>query len=562
VERYFGWEILDHSPQSVRLDRIGKGGPLLVDHDRTDLAGVIEGVSIGSDRKGRAVARFGRSARAEEIYNDVLDGIRANVSVGYRIHNMILEKEENGVSSYRATDWEPLEISLVSIPADISVGIGRNGYHGTQNEKEFNTNQKTRLHAMNLDINVKEERTRVSEIMAIGQRQGLLDDALEFVRLGKSLEEFRAMVIEKLSNATPLNIQPASTGSSGPFRSLGEQLQAVAKASMPGKREDPRLHQVRATGLNETVPSEGGFLVQQEFGQELLQDAIETGELARRCRKQPIGPNANGIKIPGVDETSRADGSRFGGVLSYWIAESGEKQKSKPKFRQIDLSLKKNVVLVYTSDELLSDSQALDGFLRETCPKEISFSADDAIVRGTGAGMPLGILNAGCLVTVSKETGQAKDTIIGANVLNMVKRTLGKTSNYVWLYNKECLDQIYSLSMAAGIGDIPLFLAAGSLPNQPENRLLGLPLIECEQCSALGDAGDLILADLGNGYILADKGGVDAAVSIHVQFIYDESVYRFVYRCDGQPVRASALTPFKGSAGATQSHFIVLQERA
>lgn len=113
--------------------------------------------------------------------------------------------------------------------------------------------------------------------------------------------------------------------------------------------------------------------------------------------------------------------------------------------------------------------------------------------------------------------------------------------------------------MAVGTGGVPLFMAGGSIPNQPENRLLGLPLVELEQCSALGDLGDLILADLGNGYILADKGDVQADVSIHVRFIWDESVFRFVYRVDGQPVLASAITPYKGND--TQSHFIALEAR-
>jgi len=123
------------------------------------------------------------------------------------------------------------------------------------------------------------------------------------------------------------------------------------------------------------------------------------------------------------------------------------------------------------------------------------------------------------------------------------------------------LRQIYSMSLSVGIGGSAVFLAAGSLPSQPENRLLGLPMIEVEQCQALGTAGDLILADLKNGYIIADKGGIQADMSIHVEFLTDQSVFRFVYRVDGQPVRASALEPYKGGAGATQSHFVALETR-
>jgi HK97 family phage major capsid protein len=125
VERWFGSEILDHTPSAVRLSRLNNGGALLMDHDRSDQIGVVESATIGKDKKGRAVVRFGKSARAEEIFQDVLDGIRRLVSVGYRIHKTETKQEGGGVESVRVTDWEPFEISIVSIPADDSVGVGR-----------------------------------------------------------------------------------------------------------------------------------------------------------------------------------------------------------------------------------------------------------------------------------------------------------------------------------------------------------------------------------------------------------------------------------------------------
>lgn len=126
VERWYGIEILDHSPESVRLDRLRDGGALLVDHDWTDQVGVVESVSIDADRRGRAVVRFGRSARADEIFQDIVDGIRKHVSVGYRVLAAKLqETRDEWQDVYRITEWEPFEISIVSVPADTSVGIGR-----------------------------------------------------------------------------------------------------------------------------------------------------------------------------------------------------------------------------------------------------------------------------------------------------------------------------------------------------------------------------------------------------------------------------------------------------
>jgi HK97 family phage major capsid protein len=127
VERWWGLEILDHEKKSVNLRRLKRGGALLIDHAMSNQVGVIEEVSIDEvDRMGRANVRFGRSAKAEEIFQDVIDEIRTNVSVGYQVNEAVLEKEvKDGLSTYRIMDWEPYEISLVSVPADITVGIGR-----------------------------------------------------------------------------------------------------------------------------------------------------------------------------------------------------------------------------------------------------------------------------------------------------------------------------------------------------------------------------------------------------------------------------------------------------
>ncbi len=125
VSRYYGTEILAHEKKAVRLGRLNNGGALLVEHDRRDQVGVVVRAWVDDDKRGRAIVRFGKSARAEEIFQDVKDGIRRLVSVGYRIHKEQLVEASGGVETVRATDWEPYELSLVSIPADDSVGVGR-----------------------------------------------------------------------------------------------------------------------------------------------------------------------------------------------------------------------------------------------------------------------------------------------------------------------------------------------------------------------------------------------------------------------------------------------------
>jgi len=230
------------------------------------------------------------------------------------------------------------------------------------------------------------------------RRENRKANSTESSILNEIAEEIRALQSTPQESLTRLKNFNISRTPSGPFKSFGQQLQAVAQAARPGQRADERLFQIRnaATGLNEGIGSEGGFLLQGDFSSEILQDSFNEGLLAKRCRRQPISANSNSIKIPGVDETSRATGSRFGGVQGYWLDEAAEKQKSKPKFRQIELNLKKNVVLIYSSDELLADATALEAYIREVAPKEIAFQIDDGIINGVGAGQMLGILNSGC----------------------------------------------------------------------------------------------------------------------------------------------------------------------
>ena len=132
VERHFGTEILDHRAESVRLGRLNNSGPLLVNHNLDDQVGVVESARIDPDRFGRAQIRFGKSDRAEEIFLDVQDGIRTQVSVGYAIHKM--EQTQENPPVYRVTDFEPYELSIVASGADQSVGIGRDSEQTFQTE--------------------------------------------------------------------------------------------------------------------------------------------------------------------------------------------------------------------------------------------------------------------------------------------------------------------------------------------------------------------------------------------------------------------------------------------
>jgi HK97 family phage major capsid protein len=317
---------------------------------------------------------------------------------------------------------------------------------------------------------------------------------------------------------------------------------------------------LKATGLSESVPADGGFLVEQEFIPRLLTRVWETGLLVGRVDKQQVGPNFNGMKYPADAETSRADGSRAGGILMYWAAEAGTKTASTPAFRQISLELKKLIGLCYATDELLQDAVALETYIMKKFGEEMGFKLDDAILRGTGAGQPMGILNSPALVTVAKETNQAAATVVTENILKMRSRLWGKSrKNSVWLINQDVEPQLHALSLAVGTGGIPVYMPANGLSQEPYDTLFGRPVLPIEQCSTLGTVGDIVLVDLSQ-YLMIDKGQLAATSSIHVKFQYDETAFRFVYRVDGQPWWNSPLTPYKGTN--TQSPFVALATRA
>ena len=344
--------------------------------------------------------------------------------------------------------------------------------------------------------------------------------------------------------------------------SLGEMIQDAVKSKRTGEKPVRLAEQQKRaiSGMSEAVPSDGGFLVDKPLSSTIFEKVYNNGQLASRCFRLPVGANSNGFKIPYIDESSRAAGSRHGGVQAYWLAEGGTKTGSKPKFGLAEFDLKKLAALVYSTDELMQDAVALDAYVSRAVSDELAFKLDDAILNGDGAGKPLGILNSGSLVTVAKEALQTADTIVYENIVKMWSRLHAPSmANSVWIANQDIIPSLTTMSLAVGTGGAPVYLPANGASGMPYQTLMGRPIIFVEQAQTVGDVGDLVLADLSQ-YYLAEKGGTQFAMSIHVEFIDDETVLRWVYRADGMPIWSTALTPANGSN--TQSPFVALAERA
>ena len=383
--------------------------------------------------------------------------------------------------------------------------------------------------------------------------------------------ELIGATVEKVVKSLPVSRPPSvakvhdqrEDDPAGGFKSFGEQVLAVRDAGTPGKRPDERLMIVnqKASGLNVALDSEGGFLVAEAFAADLMQKTFQNGQVVAKCTRVPMATEA--IKIPYVNETSRVDGSRQGGVRVYRKAEAVQATASKPAFGMLRLELHKLVGFCYETEEIMKWSAiTLDSLLTQMFAREFAFKIDDEIIRGDGAGKPLGVLNSPALVTVAKEAGQDADTVLFENIQKMwVRIPAANRSNAVWFINQEVETQLDAMSIGIGAAGVPAYLPPGGISETPYSRLKGRPVIPIETCSALGDVGDIILADMSQYLYGEDSSGVEGATSIHLRFDYGETAMRWTLFNDGQPWWSSALTPYKATSGQTLSPFVTLAAR-
>lgn len=221
-----------------------------------------------------------------------------------------------------------------------------------------------------------------------------------------------------------------------------------------------------------------------------------------------------------------------------------------PRLSLLEMKLGKLIAVAYLTEELLQDSAALGAWIYRVIPADLAFRLDTAVIAGPGAGLPLGILNAPCLVTVAKETSQQADSILTENLSSMLSRLpAASVKRAVWYISQSTIPQLAGLTSAAG---------AAQVVDWPSRTIFGVPFVPIEQAAKVGDRGDVMLVDPSR-YLLATKGGVEITPSIHVQFLTAERAFRFVMRVDGHPELSRPVTPYNG--GSTESPFVVLEAR-
>ncbi len=338
---------------------------------------------------------------------------------------------------------------------------------------------------------------------------------------------------------------------------FGEFLQGVAEFYKTGKADD-RLMQGAASGANTSVPSEGGVLVRTDYSTQLLDRAVEASQLLPKCTRITIGEDSDSLELPYIDETSRANGSRWGGVQVYRRAEADTVTATKPKFGKLEIRLEDLMGLAYATDRTLKDARALAQVITKAFSSEFAFKVDDEIFRGTGVGQMTGIYPGGALgpaVVQQAKGAAAADTVIAENVQKMFARVPPRLlAGAEWFIGNEVWPQLFAMNQA----NMPIFMPGISLANAPYGMLLGRPIHAIEQASAIGDLGDISFLNLSE-FLVIEKGGLETAESIHVRFINGENTFRFMYRINGAPAWKAVQTPYKGAF--TLSPFVGLEAR-
>jgi len=365
------------------------------------------------------------------------------------------------------------------------------------------------------------------------------------------------------------------------YRSLGQQLQdivviggenitgiSITEARKRNMENEKRTRSIIEKGyepefrssdtVSVTDSASGGGLVQTDFAMELVDKGFNNGVIINKCASRTLTSGANSLEVHGIDENSRKDGARFGGIQVFSKREMDQYEASKSKFAMVSMKVDKITGLLKLSDEIIQDAGFLETEISGLFPKAFDFKLQNLILSsGRGDGEPESIMNSKAMITVPKTSGQAAGTITVENISAM---KVAASGNAEWYGNRDiipALEKLYrSFDAGSGVVNItPLFKQTG----MNTGTLDGIPITFVEQCETLGTKGDLVLADFGE-YLLLRKGGLNKAESMHLYFDQGIKAIRWDIRMDGKSRWKSPLTPFKG--GNKISPFVCLATRA
>lgn len=363
--------------------------------------------------------------------------------------------------------------------------------------------------------------------------------------------------------ATAANRLAPGAGLNGQFGDIGEFVQTIWHNRTNGKYRVSGLADAdkRLAIVNEystKVPDAGGYLVPEEFRSQLLMLALESSIVMPRATVVPMSTQS--LIFPTVDATSNVS-SVFGGIVVYRTEEGAAFVESQAKFGKVKLDATKQTALAYLHNETIRDSGgAVSTVVGQMLPQAIAYNADIDFLTGSGAGEPLGALNASnpALIAVAAEATQSADTIVWQNVLKMYARQLPQSiANSVWLASPDTFVELATMALNVGTGGSAVWIT--NAVGEPTLTLLGRPVIMTEKTpGVLGDQGDLSLVDF-SFYLVGIRDSLMIDTSDHVKFTSDQTTVRAIARNDGRPWLADAITPHNG--GPTLSPFLTLAAR-
>lgn len=550
-ERWFGMEVLDHGAKSVRLDRLKNGAAVLVNHNTNDHVGVVQSVRIDGDRVGRAVVRFGRGARASEIFQDVVDGIRTLVSVGYIVHEMILEKDSDDAPAvYRVTDWEPLEVSLVAVPADPTVGVGKNLEIGAYDMKDKqpgtepedikgNPTPATPAPEPKPAVDTKAERERMTKEVreqeaerrrqidsVVKQFPFLRDKADEAINAGTSPEDFNRQALEAINARAETQktnyggriemAMPYRSGKLKAFQKDKEGLEAAyragmwARAVMFGDEKAMRWcrdYGVRVmTGLTSATAS----LVPDEMILPIIDLREQYGVARRYCRVVPMGSDT--ATVP----------RRVSGVTAYFPGREDATTESEAAFDDVNLVAREVSALTRIAKSYAEDAVIdLGDHLASEMAYAFAVKEDQCLFNGDGTSTYGGIYGIRPKIIDGTHTAGAVDAAsthdtfaeIDADDLSSVSGALPMFAgiNPSWFISKRGNALVFDALKAAGGGN-----AIVDLGQRPTPMWLGDDIVIAQAMPS--DTGDLsnvamiIYGDLDMGVTFGDRMGFEVSV--------------------------------------------------
>lgn len=555
-ERYWGIEILDITPTAMRQGRLRSGANLLVDHDSRDVVGVIESVEVGADRVARATVRFGRSARAEEVWTDVRDGIRRNVSVGYMIHKAQLVEERDGVETYRVNDWEPFEVSLVSVPADPTVGVGRSLDSTLESGPDADppaaamaaaTKPETpssKEHNIVSDVTV-DARNHAAEISKIARGlPGGAEMAMDAIQRGLTTEQFQAEAIAKLTTAPVRTADVGMTKTEVKRYSLMRALNALANPSDAAAQRAAAFERECSDAVSSKLgKSARGFFLPHDVqkrdlvvgtasaGGNLVATDLLAGDFISLLRNAMVIMGMGTRMLTGLNGNV-AIPRQNGAGTAYWVAESNAPTESQQAFDQVTMSPKTVGAFTDISRKLLAQSSLdVEALVQQDLATVLGLAIQQAAINGSGASnQPSGLLT---LITPSVAGGTDGAAPTWAHMVELetdVSVANADVGTLSYLTNAKVRGKLKGTSKVSGQngfvwegGDTPVNGYRAAVTNAvPSNLTKG----SGSNLSAViyGNFADLLIGMWGTLDLMVDPYSLSTAGSVRVVALQDVDV--------------------------------------